>query len=143
VPPKAAGSSDLSQIPPGQHPLIRHPLKSSKPQASAPAVYQAPQTPFQPEKNVVFTTLQQPAANAITDLGIVAANTKSGVMISHVGIASRASKAGLLKGDLIRAVDNKVVTTLAQVMAIVSKKAPDAPIDLHIQRKDQMGVVHL
>lgn len=77
------------------------------------------------------------------DLGIMAADTKGGVTITHVGIASRASKAGLLKGDYIRAVDNKVVTSYKQLLNIVGKKPYGATVDLHVQRKDQMGVVHL
>ncbi len=141
---QTASRPDMSDIPPGQHPLIRHPLHSAgKPAPNLASNTPSTPLPFQPEKPIAFAPLQQPSANAINELGIEAANTKSGVTITHVGIASRASKAGLLKGDLIRAVDNKVVSNLSQVMSIVSKKGSGAPVDLHIQRKDQMGIVHL
>jgi tetratricopeptide (TPR) repeat protein len=128
-----------SQIPPGQHPLIPHPLKGAKPLASSSSANGFTPAP----SGSSLSNLRQPVSNPLTDLGILASNGRNGVTIAHIGIASRASRAGLLQGDIIRAVDNKVVSTIAQVTALVSKKGPSESITLHVQRKDQMGVVHL
>jgi tetratricopeptide (TPR) repeat protein len=124
----ASTAQNTPTIAQDQHPLVHHPLKSSTGQSNT---------------NNNFNVLAQPAETPVTALGIVATNSKNGVVIIHVGIASRASKAGLLRGDLIRAVDSNVVTSLSQVTSIVSKKAAGAQIDLLVQRKDQIGIVHL
>jgi hypothetical protein len=131
-----------SQIPPGQHPLVYHPLKGAKP-GITPSYdnSSSPSSPTVPGESM--SQLRQPPPNPLTDLGILAVNGKSGVTISHVGIASRASRAGLLQGDIIRAVDSKVVSSLSQMTQIISQKKMGETVTLHVQRKDQMGVVHL
>jgi tetratricopeptide (TPR) repeat protein len=145
APAMSQGSTDISSIPAGQHPLVRHPLHSSSGQASSSTIASNNNKPlpFQKENQINFNKLEQPTSNALMDLGIMAADSKGGVTITHVGIASRASKAGLLKGDYIRAVDNKVITSYKQLLAIIKGKPEGATINLHVQRKDQMGVVHL
>jgi tetratricopeptide (TPR) repeat protein len=129
--------SNQSQIPPGQHPLVYHPLKGAKP-VSQPSDNSSSSVPGQ-----TMSQLRQPPPNVLTDLGILAVNGKSGVTISHVGIASRASRAGLLQGDIIRAVDSKVISSISQMTQIISQKKMGETVTLHVQRKDQMGVVHL
>jgi tetratricopeptide (TPR) repeat protein len=130
--------SSQSQIPAGQHPLVYHPLKGAKPVASSSDNNSSYAVPGES-----MSQLRQPPPNPLTDLGILAVNGKNGVTISHVGIASRASRAGLLQGDIIRAVDSKVISSLAQMTQIISQKKMGETVTLHVQRKDQMGVVHL
>jgi tetratricopeptide (TPR) repeat protein len=130
--------SNQSQIPPGQHPLVYHPLKGAKPVSPS---YDNNSSSSVPGESM--SQLKQPPPNVLTDLGILAVNGKSGVTISHVGIASRASRAGLLQGDIIRAVDSKVISSLSQMTQIISQKKMGETVTLHVQRKDQMGVVHL
>jgi tetratricopeptide (TPR) repeat protein len=133
-------ASNQSQVPAGQHPLVYHPLKGAKPSGSSSS-FDGNSSSSVPGASL--SQLRQPPPNPLTDLGILATNGKNGVTISHVGIASRASRAGLLQGDIIRAVDNKVVSSMAQVTALISQKRLGETVTLHVQRKDQMGVVHL
>ena len=130
--------SNQSQVPPGQHPLVYHPLKGAKPVSPS---YNNNSSSSVPGESM--SQLKQPPPNVLTDLGILAVNGKNGVTISHVGIASRASRAGLLQGDIIRAVDSKVISSISQMTQIISQKKMGETVTLHVQRKDQMGVVHL
>jgi tetratricopeptide (TPR) repeat protein len=90
-----------------------------------------------------FGLPKQSEPNALEQLGIIASSTARGVLITHIGVGSRASKAGLVKGDYIRAVDGRVVNSVSQVMNLLKNKGPDAPCSMHVQRQDQMGTVNL
>jgi tetratricopeptide (TPR) repeat protein len=86
--------------------------------------------------------LTQKTADPAATYGIIAGASKEGVKISSVGIASRASQAQLRRGDLIRAVDGTVVSSPAQLNQILGKKN-GAPVKLHVQRGQTLGVVDL
>jgi S1-C subfamily serine protease len=83
------------------------------------------------------------AEDAMSSMGIIAKSTHEGVTITAVGIASRASRVGLLRGDIIKAVDGTVVTHTDQINKILSTKQPGSPVQMTIQRAQKMGQVSL
>lgn len=82
------------------------------------------------------------AGDPMSTYGLIGKSTHDGIEITAVGIASRASRVGLLKGDIIKAADGTVVNRTSELNAILSRKA-GAPVQLTIQRGQQMGQVSL
>jgi tetratricopeptide (TPR) repeat protein len=80
--------------------------------------------------------------DAAATYGIIAGATGAGVVISTVGIGSRASKAGLRIGDIIRAVDGKVIKSVDELNEWLSQKN-GAAVTLFVQRGQLMGQVNL
>jgi predicted Zn-dependent protease len=114
--------------------------KSQTKSASASAKKSAAKS--QPPASDKWGNLTQKAGDPSATYGIIAGASKEGVKISSVGIASRASHAQLRRGDLIRAVDGTVVSSPAQLNQILAKKN-GAPVKLHVQRGQTLGVVDL
>ncbi|HEY9776045.1 MAG TPA: tetratricopeptide repeat protein [Planktothrix sp.] len=83
------------------------------------------------------------ATDAMATMGLIGKSGKDGVQILEIGIASRASKAGLLKGDIIKAVNGTIVTHTKQINDILTHTTPGAPVQLTVQRNQQMGQVSL
>jgi len=110
---------------------------------------QAPQQPaggHKPKKTpkVASAPPATPSSDdAMAGIGIIAKSTHDGVCILQIGIASRASRAGLLKGDIIKAVDGTVVTHTDQINKMLSTKQPGSPVQMTIQRAQKMGLVSL
>ncbi len=111
------------------------PRPTTKLPADAAALPQAP-------ANNRFNTLSAPPPDAAASYGIIAGVTKDGVAIAAVGIASSAARAGLLRGDVIRAVDGKVIKSVTELNDLLTKKN-GGPVQLFVQRKTQMGQVNL
>jgi len=75
-----------------------------------------------------------------TSLGLVLRKHKDGIEIATVGIASRAAGAGLLKGDVIKAVDGVVIESMDQLNQILTSKG-NSQMQLLIQRGPKIGQV--
>jgi S1-C subfamily serine protease len=76
-------------------------------------------------------------------MGLIAKGGKNGVIITTVGIASRAQGAGLLSGDVIKAVDGTVVNSVDEVNTLLSRKSPEAQVHMTVQRGKNLGQVNL
>lgn len=72
-------------------------------------------------------------------LGIATRGTAGGVEITTVGGGSRAAKAGVKRGDIIRAIDGMVVNSPNDLNAIISRKQPGEGVQLIIQREGKIG----
>jgi len=75
--------------------------------------------------------------------GILAKKAHEGVMVTTIGIASRAAKCGLQKGDVIRAVDGVVLQNEKQFQDVMAGKRPGQSIQLLIERKGSVGQIIL
>lgn len=76
-------------------------------------------------------------------LGLIAKSGKGGVAVVTVGIASRASRVGLLPGDVIKAVDGTIVSNINDLNNLLSRKQPGAPVQMTVQRGKNLGQVSL
>ncbi|HEY9731332.1 MAG TPA: tetratricopeptide repeat protein [Drouetiella sp.] len=98
--------------------------------------------PNQPQQQQQYMTpAVQPAQNIdfMAGIGIIAKPSHDGLQIVQIGIASRAAHVGLQQGDLIKAVDGNIVKSMSDANQILSKKQQGAPVQLMIQRANQMG----
>ncbi|CAN5489945.1 hypothetical protein BH11CYA1_BH11CYA1_23110 [soil metagenome] len=75
--------------------------------------------------------------------GILAKSNKSGVLVTTIGIASRAARGGLQRGDVIRAIDGEVIKSVNQFQQIMNGKRPGQSLQLMIERKGAIGQVIL
>ncbi len=99
-----------------------------------------PQQQQPPQQNYMAQAVQ-PAQNIdfMAGIGIIAKPSHEGLQIVQIGIASRAAHVGLQQGDVIKAVDGNVVRSMSDANQILSKKQQGAPVQLMIQRANQMG----
>ncbi|HEY9870392.1 MAG TPA: tetratricopeptide repeat protein [Candidatus Obscuribacterales bacterium] len=84
-----------------------------------------------------------PARTPMAGYGILGRSGSDGVVVTTVGIASRASKIGLQRGDIIRAIDGTVVKSINEANELLSRKSPGAPVQMVIQRNKQLAQVVL
>ncbi|MBS1993176.1 MAG: tetratricopeptide repeat protein [Cyanobacteria bacterium SZAS LIN-3] len=75
-----------------------------------------------------------------TSYGLMLRHNREGVEITTIGIGSRAAQCGLLKGDLIKAVDGVVVESTDQINQIFAAK-PNAKFQLLVQRGTKIGQI--
>ncbi len=87
--------------------------------------------------------IQAGRGDPMSGFGIIAGHSQNGVTVTTVGIASRAAKAGLKRGDIIRAVDGIQVNSTNQINDILSRKQQGESAQLLIQRGEQIGQVIL
>lgn len=87
--------------------------------------------------------LTTPAADLMSKYGLAGKGTKEGVKVTTVGIASRASAAGIQPGDAIRAVDGNEVYEVKQINEILSRKGFNERVQLLLMRNGQMGVIQM
>jgi tetratricopeptide (TPR) repeat protein len=85
---------------------------------------------------------EPPPPDAAATYGIIAGASKEGIRATEVGIGSRASRAGLRRGDLIRAIDGKVLQSVKQLNDTLTKKNGGA-VQLYVQRDSQMATLTL
>ena len=71
--------------------------------------------------------------------GILARGNNDGVEITAIGVGSRASRAGLMKGDIIRAVDGVVTNSMNDLNQVFGRKQPNEGVQLIIQRGGKIG----
>jgi len=87
----------------------------------------------------------QPAAakgqEFMNGVGLIGKSSRDGVVIVAVGIASRATRAGILQGDVIKAVDGVVVKNTGDLNDAILSKANQQVIQLTVQRGNQIGQV--
>lgn len=98
------------------------------------------QAPSQAQNNLGKRGDNAPPSAAF---GLLVRNTKGGAEISSVGLASRASKKGLLRGDIIKAVDGNVIESSNQLQQMLMQKGPCDQVQLLIQRGQKLGQVVL
>ena len=67
-------------------------------------------------------------------LGVLLKEGESGVVIEAVSPASPAARAGLQKGDLLRAVDGEQVTRSFDAIYVIKQKRPGDRLDLTVER---------
>lgn len=86
----------------------------------------------------------QPSASKgqeyMNGVGLIGKSSRDGVVIVAVGIASRATRAGILQGDVIKAVDGIVVKNTGELNNAIGSKA-NQQIQLTVQRGNQIGQV--
>ncbi|MBA3855750.1 MAG: hypothetical protein C0507_02460 [Cyanobacteria bacterium PR.3.49] len=86
----------------------------------------------------------QPAAakgqEFMNGVGLIGKSSRDGVVIVAVGIASRATRAGILQGDVIKAVDGMVIKSTSDLNEAIGSKA-NQQIQLTVQRGNQIGQV--
>lgn len=75
--------------------------------------------------------------------GILAKSNKSGVLVTTIGIASRAAKCGLQRGDVIRAIDGEVIKSVSQFQQVMGNKRQGQSLQLMIERKGAIGQIIL
>lgn len=75
--------------------------------------------------------------------GILAKSNKLGVLVTTIGIASRAARCGLQRGDVIRAIDGEVIKSVSQFQQIMNGKTQGQSLQLMIERKGAIGQVIL
>ena len=83
-----------------------------------------------------------PPPDAAATYGIIAGATKEGIKATTVGIGSRASRAGLRRGDIIRAVDGNVLRSVQQLNDVLSKKNGGS-VQIYVQRNALMATLTL
>jgi tetratricopeptide (TPR) repeat protein len=95
-----------------------------------------------PPKNDSYGQALTPGAgDPMSSVGLIGRNTKEGVVVTAVGLASRAARVGFLNGDLIKAVNGKIVKNLDQINKLLLQTNPQAPIQMTVQRGANMGQV--
>jgi tetratricopeptide (TPR) repeat protein len=138
MPPQGYQPQGVTQVgmPPQGYPQQQYNPAGAQPQKKGkkekPPKQQAPQAPPQPK-----------VGDIMSSFGIVAKSSHDGVEITEVNQMSRAAQARLLKGDIIKAVNGTVVTHTKQLNDILSKTQPGQPIQMTIQRAQQLGNVTL
>lgn len=75
--------------------------------------------------------------------GILAKSNKSGVLVTTIGIASRAARCGLQRGDVIRAIDGEVIKSVSQFQQVMGGKSQGQSLQLMIERKGAIGQIIL
>jgi tetratricopeptide (TPR) repeat protein len=93
--------------------------------------------------NVVKPTSAPLSESAMASFGILGKGHGDGVMVTTVGMASKALHAGLQQGDIIKAVDGTVVTSTRELNDALSRKAPGQPVMLVVQRAKTIAQVSL
>ncbi len=83
------------------------------------------------------------APPASSSFGILAKKSKEGVLVTTIGIASRAAKCGLQRGDTIRAVDGVVIQNDKHFQQLMGSKRPGQSIQLLIDRNGSIGQIVL
>jgi len=78
-----------------------------------------------------------------SSFGIIAKKNKEGVLVTTIGIASRAAKCGLQRGDIIRAVDGVVIQNDKHFQGLMGSKRPGQSIQLLIDRNGSIGQIVL
>ena len=73
-------------------------------------------------------------------VGLIGKSSRDGVVIVAVGIASRATRAGIMQGDLIKAVDGVIVKSTGDLNKAIESKL-NQQMQLTVQRGNQMGQV--
>ncbi len=73
-------------------------------------------------------------------VGLIGKSSRDGVVIVAVGIASRATRAGIMQGDLIKAVDGVIIKSTADLNKAIESKLGQQ-LQLTVQRGNQMGQV--
>ncbi|MCF6191351.1 MAG: ChaN family lipoprotein [Cocleimonas sp.] len=71
-------------------------------------------------------------------MGILMANGKNGVTVNSTVFHSTAAKAGVLKGDVIVAIDGQVIQSSADVKIWGFDKKPDDAVKLKLRRKNKI-----
>lgn len=118
----------------------------TQPEQMQSKIYQSMQQSMQnPAPNQAHNNLGKRGDNAPPSaaFGLLVRNTKGGAEISSVGLASRASKKGLLRGDIIKAVDGNVIESSDQLQQMLMQKGPSDQVQLLIQRGQKLGQVVL
>lgn len=94
-----------------------------------------------------FNTLKPTTAptndGAMASFGILGKAHADGVMITTVGLASKALRAGLQHGDIIKAVDGTVVKSTRDLNELLSRKGPGQQVQLVVQRAKSLAQVCL
>lgn len=76
----------------------------------------------------------------MNSVGLIGKSGRDGVVIVAVGIASRATRAGILQGDVIKAVDGMVIKSTGDLNSAIESKGGQQ-IQLTVQRGNQLGLV--
>ncbi|MBK7748667.1 MAG: tetratricopeptide repeat protein [Candidatus Obscuribacter sp.] len=71
--------------------------------------------------------------------GIMARDGANGAEITSVGAASKALRAGLSRGDIVKAVDGVIINSTADLNNVLMRKQPHEAAQFIIQRKGQIG----
>lgn len=76
----------------------------------------------------------------MNSVGLIGKSGRDGVVIVAVGIASRATRAGILQGDVIKAVDGMVIKNTNDLNSAIEAKMGQQ-LQLTVQRGNQLGLV--
>ena len=76
----------------------------------------------------------------MNSVGLIGKSGRDGIVIVAVGIASRATRAGILQGDVIKAVDGMVVKSTSDLNSALESKMGQQ-LQLTVQRGNQLGLV--
>lgn len=97
--------------------------------------------------NNKFAPLGTPSATKgqeiMNGFGLIGKSSRDGVVIVAVGIASRATRAGILQGDVIKAVDGSVIKSTSDLNNALQAKITQQRVTLTVQRGNQIGQVGL
>lgn len=84
--------------------------------------------------NPVKPTVAPSSDTAMASFGILGKTQSGGVLVTTVGLASKALKAGLQRGDIIKAVDGTMINSTRELNDLLSQKSPGQQVQLIVQR---------
>lgn len=138
--PKKDKSGNFKQMTPDQIPAFPG-MPKGRASFGGNSLPQATQST--PQSPVFGGYLNTPLADVMSKYGLVGKGSNEGVRVTTVGIASRASAAGIQPGDHIRAVDGNEVYDPKQVNDILSRKGFNQPVQMMIMRNGNLAVINL
>lgn len=93
--------------------------------------------------NPVKPTVAPANETAMASFGILGKTQSGGVLVTTVGLASKALKAGLQRGDIIKAVDGTMINSTRELNELLSQKSPGQQVQLIVQRSRALSQVVL
>jgi tetratricopeptide (TPR) repeat protein len=93
--------------------------------------------------NTVKPTVAPMNEGAMASFGILGRSQADGVLVTTVGLASKALKAGIQRGDIIKSVDGTMVKNTKELNELLSQKPPGQPVQLIVQRARALSQVVL
>lgn len=139
--PKKDKNGNFKQMSPDQIPSFPGMKNNGRASFGGNSLPQATQAA--PQSPVFGGYLNTPLADVMSKYGLVGKGSNEGVRVTTVGIASRASAAGIQPGDHIRAVDGNEVYDPKQVNDILSRKGFNQPVQMMIMRNGNLAVINL
>lgn len=93
----------------------------------------------QVQRGLLGIQIQDVNANVAEELGI---ETLQGVLVNRVNIGSAAEDAGILRGDIITAINSKPVASVSELQEFVARNRPGKEISVTLIRNGNSKIVY-